>query len=99
MRFSTGVYFVTEGEQLFDPETGDYRVSESSKVKRRGNVTDTGNNRMNLLYGSVRRGAKTVRLRGIYRGDFDYLEINGKKYEVSMVRILYNKHVFEVIEI
>ncbi len=66
MRANTKVYFITEGETEYDASTGDYIESENTRDLQWANVSDTGEQRMTLLYGSIKQGAKTVRLNHTY---------------------------------
>lgn len=96
MRATTKIYFIDEGEELYNTETGDYSVQEASRTLRRANVTDTGETRMALLYGAIKQGAKTVRLNRGYNKPFDYIEIDGVLYKDSLNKQIKNRRVYEV---
>lgn len=98
MRMDTKIYFVTESEPTYDPSTGDYISGVPIKEPMWANVSDTGTTRMTLLYGSIKRGAKTVRLNNSYTKPFDYIEIDGKLYSDTLGKRGQNKTVYEVSE-
>ncbi|MDN6397676.1 MAG: hypothetical protein L0J75_01415 [Alkalibacterium sp.] len=97
MRAADRVYFVTEGEEVFDPSTGDYIVGEPIRDLQWANVSDTGTERMTLLFGSIQQGAKTIRLNNLYKKQFDWIEFEGKKYKVQLSRKYQRRNVFEVV--
>lgn len=96
MRASDTVYFVVKGAEEYDELTGNYEESKPDKTAVPALVTDTGTERMNLLYGGVQQHAKTVRLNTKYEAPFDYVEINGKEYQVDMIRKYRHKMTVEV---
>lgn len=83
MRYDTPVLFITDGEEVFDPTTGDYMAVAGEPIQRWANVSDTGEERQNLLYGAINQGALTVRLQG-EPPKFDKLKIGGKEYVVRL---------------
>lgn len=99
MRCDTEVFFqsITTGE--YDESTGDYKDDTISEEKRRASVTDTGTDTMNLVYGSIKQGSKTVRLQTQYRKPFDRIRIDDTLYRVDFERKLRTKHVFVVSEV
>lgn len=99
MRATTKVYFITEGEEEYDPLTGDYTVKGSDRTLRRANVSDTGEQRMGFLYGSLKQGAKTVRLNREYNKPFDYIEIEGELYKDVLNKKSKRRIVFEVVSV
>nr|DAE07512.1 MAG TPA: hypothetical protein [Siphoviridae sp. ct0zh2]DAZ22451.1 MAG TPA: hypothetical protein [Caudoviricetes sp.] len=54
---------------------------------------------MNLVYGSIKQGSKTVRLQTQYRKPFDRIRIGEILYRVDFERKLRTKHVFVVSEV
>ena len=79
MRTTEEVYFVVRGEEIYNDETGNYEESIPVKTPLPALITDTGTERMNLLYGGIKQRAKTIRLNTKYEEEFDYIEINEKK--------------------
>src|SRR5699024_7752738 len=98
MRYSVPVYFVKETEPVYDYETGDYVDGELFKHDVWANVSDTGTERMQLIYGDLKQGAITVRIQGKYDEAFDYVEVDGKKYNVDAFRTFRNDQAFNLSE-
>ena len=98
MRYDTRIYFVKEGEDVYDYDTGDYITTEPTKEEAWANVSDTGTERMRLIYGNLKQGAITVRIVGKYDKEFDYIEVKGKKYNVDAFRTFRNDQAFNLSE-
>lgn len=99
MRCDTEVFLqlITPGE--YDESTGDYGEDTISEEKRHASVTDTGTDIMNLVYGSIKQGSKTVRLQMHYKRPFDRIRIGNALYRVDFERKLRTKHVLVVSEV
>lgn len=99
MRFDVPIYFqkATPGE--YDRGTGDYGPDTIKETERYANVTDSGTEMMNLLYGKIRQGSRVVRLQTHYADVFDRIRIGQKVYQVDLSRTLRNKQVFVVSEV
>ena len=98
MRYSTPIYFVKEGEDEYDYSTGNYVTTEPIKHEVWANVSDTGTERMQLIYGALKQGAITVRIQGKYDEAFDYIEVDGKEYNVDAFRTFRNDQAFNLSE-
>src|SRR5690625_7899221 len=98
MRYATPIYFVKKTEPVYDYETGDYIDGEPIKDELWANVSDTGAERMQLIYGALKQGALTVRIQGKYDEAFDYIEVDGKKYKVDAFRTFRNDQAFNLSE-
>ena len=98
MRYSVPIYFVKETEPVYDYETGDYVDGEPIKDELWANVSDTGTERMQLIYGALKQGAITVRIQGKYDEAFDYIQVDGKKYNVDAFRTFRNDQAFNLSE-
>ena len=98
MRYSTAIYFVKEGEDEYDYSTGDYVTAGPIKHEVWANVSDTGTERMQLVYGALKQGAVTVRIQGEYEETFDYIEVDDKKYNVDAFRTFRNDQAFNLSE-
>ena len=98
MRYDTRIYFVKEGEDEYDYATGDYIATEPIKHEVWANVSDAGTERMQLIYGALKQGAITVRIVGKYDNEFDYIEVDGKKYNVDAFRTFRNDQAFNLSE-
>ena len=97
MRYDKKVYFVTEGEE-YNYDTGNYEPVELVKHEAWANVSDTGTERMRLIYGNLKQGAITVRIQGKYDEAFDYIQVDGKKYNVDAFRTFRNDQAFNLSE-
>ena len=96
MRADKKIYLVKPGEEEFDPTTGDWVIGDGAKIEKYANVTDTGIQRMNVLYNGIKQTAKTVRLNEVHTDSFDHILMDGKQYRVDMRRTYRHKTVFEV---
>lgn len=96
MRMDTEVTFLTFGREYYDENTGNYETSDDIEEVVLANVTDTGTDRMNQLYGAVRQYAKTIRLNDRITRQIDEIYIDGRKYNSDKRRIYRHKTVFEV---
>ena len=98
MRYDQRIYFVKEGEDEYDYATGDYVTGEPLKDEVWANISDTGTERMRLIYGALKQGAITVRIQGKYDETFDYVEVDDKKYNVDAFRTFRNDQSFNLSE-
>ncbi len=99
MRCDTEVFFQSIVPGEYDEATGDYRDDTVSEEKRHASVTDTGTETMNLVYGSIKQGSKTVRIQTHYKKAFGRIRIGNALYRVDFERKLRTKHVFVVSEV
>lgn len=99
MRYDEEVFFqrIIKGE--YDESTGDYEEDKITEEKKHASVTDTGTDTMNLVYGAIKQGSKTVRLQMHYKKPFDLIRIGNVLYRVDFERKLRTKHVFVVSEV
>ena len=97
MRYDKKIYFVTEGEE-YNYDTGDYESVELVKDEAWANVSDTGTERMQLIYGALKQGAITARIVGKYDKEFDYIQVGDKKYNVDAFRTFRNDQAFNLSE-
>lgn len=99
MRCDTPVYFQTIST-VPDPDVkGNYKDSVISEEKRYASVTETGIETLNLIYGEIKQGVKTVRLQNYYDKPFDRIRISNKVYKVDRARPLRLKYTFVVSEV
>lgn len=96
MRTTDIIKFVKEGLHTYNDDTGNYEPSDSIETTVIGMVSDTGEMRMNFLYGGIKQSAKTIRLLSPFKKEYDYVLINGKKYQVDLVQTYRQKQVIEV---
>lgn len=98
MRFEARVKFVSGREKRYNRKTGNYEITGGRVDYRLANVTDTGLEREKLLYGTVGTKAITVRLKLPVTADFDYLEIDGERYEPKVVKTYRNRQTIEAVK-
>lgn len=102
MRFDTPVYFqhIKPGEYDTSPENyGNYGEDTVTEVMKYASVTDTGADTLQLVYGELKQGSKTVRLQNHYNEAFDRIRIGETIYRVDRQRKLRTKHAFIVSEV
>lgn len=99
MRFDTPIYFLHIGPGEYNETTGNYEESEPTETKCYANVTDSGVEMLNLVYGELRQGSKVIRLLQAYNESFQYIRIGEKRYKVDFTRKLRNKQTFVVSEV
>lgn len=98
MRYDEEIVFVTEGARVYDEITGDYTVTAPEKIIRSAHISDAGIEQMNLLYGKVVEQAKIVRIQGAGPVDFDYIDIEGDSYSVTLMRRLRHATTYQVVK-
>ena len=96
MRMDEKVTFVTLGEESYNEQTGDYEVTDDIYTDVYAYITDTGTDRMGVLYGGIKQYAKTIRVNDVIDGNFDHVLIDGKKYKSDRRKIYRHKTVLEV---
>jgi hypothetical protein len=99
MRYDTPVYFQTITAGAYDASTGNYGEDIVTEEKRDASVTDTGDETLNILYGEIKQGVKTVQLQNHYDKPFDRIRISNQVYRVDRARRLRVKHVFVISEV
>lgn len=101
MRAGEKVLFCKESiPPVFDPSTGDYTDAvDSLPIEVYCHVSDTGEKRMTLLYGSITRGAKTIRLNNETIPPFDYIMIGGIKYKETLSKTHRRKSSLDVVAV
>ena len=98
MRYDKEVAFVTGGTKVYDPKTGDYIESEPTPVYKWANVSDLGEEKKALVVGDLSKKAKVIRLDGVFKEVFDWLEYDGDKYVVTLPKFHRRETVFYVGE-
>lgn len=99
MRYDKVVYFVKEGESVYDPQTGDYIEGIPTATPKHASVIDTSAEMLRLVYGSIKQGSLTIHLQNKYDQAFDYILVGEKKYKPDYERKLRVKHTFVVSEV
>lgn len=99
MRFDTPVYFQKITPGAYDAKTGNYGPDVIAEEKRWADVTTTGVDTLNLVYGEIRQGVVTVRLQTHYSEPFDRLRIGDKVYRCDQARPLRLKYTLICSEV
>lgn len=99
MRYDTPVYFQTIKLGEYDASTGNYGEDIVTEEMRYASVTETGIETLNIMYGEIKQGVKTVRLQSFYDQPFDRLRIGNKVYRVDRARPLRLKYTLVVSEV
>lgn len=98
MRYDTLVTFVRRIQGEYDKATGNYAESTLDETDVFASVNDTRTSMLQLVYGTLRQGSYTIQLQNHYTDDFDYIVIDGKRYDVDFTRNLRHKQTFVVSE-
>lgn len=99
MRYDTPIYFQTVKAGALDEKTGNYGEDTVLEVMAYANVTDSGVETINLIYGAIRQGIKTIRLQVPYLKEYDYIRIGRRRYRVDFKRTLRLKENLVVSEV
>lgn len=62
-------------------------------------LSDTRTETMQIVYGSIKQGSKTIHIQNHYDKSYDSIRIDNKIYRVDYSRTLRNKHSFIVHEV
>lgn len=93
MRMNSRITFVTETDGGFNPVTGKHDEPMLSKLTKACNLSTLSIERSKVLFGEVDANIRVARLQHPYKGVFDYVNINDKKYKVTR-QSDYRKGVF-----
>lgn len=96
MRYDTPVFFQSVTPGKLNAETHNYDDDTVAEEKRYASVTDTGTQQLQLVYGSIKQGSKTIRLQQPYTKPFDRVRVGEKLYRVDFSRKGKNFVVSEV---
>lgn len=99
MRYDTPVYFQLIKQGVYDPKTGDYADDEPVETKIFADVTDTGSDVKQILYGDIKRNSKVIRLQQHYTKTYNRIRIGEKQYIVDFERKLRTKQILVVSEV
>ena len=86
MRFDTPIFFQHKEPGTFDTETHNYNADTVTEVKRYADITETGEEMLQLVYGTIKQQSLTVRLQRPYKAPFDNIRIGSKIYAVGFSR-------------
>ena len=98
MRYDEEIAFVTEGVEIYDPKTGDYIAGPIIETTKWADVSDLGEEKKALVVGDLSKKAKVIRLDGVFKDSFDWIEYDGDKYVVTLPKYHRRETVFYVGE-
>lgn len=99
MRYDTTVYFQRTGSRIYNPETGDYERGSPVETPRLASVMDTQTQTLDLVYGEIRQGSKTIHVQNRYNGPFERVRIGEKLYRIDFRREFGAKQSFVLSEV
>ena len=97
MRFDTPIFFQRITRD-YDAATGNY-TNTVAETMRYASVTDTGDETLQLVYGELKQGSKTIRLQRHYTLPFDRIRIGDSCYKADRVRTLRTMQTLVVSEV
>ena len=86
MRYITPVFFQCKEPGAFDPETHNYNADQIAEEMRYADVTQTGTDTLQMVYGTIKQKSLTIRLQRPYNKPFDNIRIGSKLYCVGFSR-------------
>lgn len=88
MRFTDEIISVKRSSDLkYDPDSSEWIEGEAERTLTNANVTDMGMDRSVTVFGSVKEGAKVIRTQPLFSiPKFDYIEFEGKTWQVTTAR-------------
>ena len=96
MRYDTPVFFQSVKPGKLNPETHNYDDDVINEEKRFANVTDTGAQQLQLIYGALKQGSLTIRLQRPFTEPFSRVRVGNTVYKVDFSRRGKNFVVSEV---
>lgn len=99
MRYDTPVYFQRIKPGEYDASTGNYGEDTITEDECWASVTDTDIETLNIIYGSIKQGVKTIRLQNHYDKPFDRVRIGKEVYRVDRARPKRIKYTLIVSEV
>ena len=86
MRYDTPIYFQSIQSGEYDATTGNHGADVVTETQKYASVTDSGAQTLQLIYGKLLEGSKTIRMQRPYTQPFDRIRIDGKTYRVDFSR-------------
>ena len=96
MRYDKLVEFVTTGQKIYNEDTGDYEIKGERVVKRMAGISNTGEEKLNLLFGKIDQDMFTIRIKTPIVGHFSFVRYKGIDYVVKYAKNLRQEQVFYV---
>lgn len=86
MRYDTPIFFQRVQSGAYDAASGDYGEDTVTEDKRFASVTDTNEETLNVLYGTVKQRSLTIRLQRPYKTPFDTIRVGDDIFKVDLSR-------------
>ncbi|HEP1431135.1 hypothetical protein [Streptococcus pyogenes] len=83
MRYADRISFVTNQDERYDPDLGEYTTGETTQKVLPCFVMDLGMAKSVQIFGDYQKTRKVVYLRQPYTDTFDYCLYRGKKYKTQ----------------
>lgn len=96
MRYDTPVFFQSVQPGKLNTETHNYDDDVITEEKRYASVTDTGAQQLQLVYGTIKQGSRTIRLQMPFTKPFSRVRVGNTVYKVDFSRRGKNFVVSEV---
>ena len=96
MRYDKPIFFQCKTPGVLDLETHNYSEDIITEVMRYADITETGTNTLQLVYGTVKQQSLTIRLQRPYTKAFDNIRIGSKTYRADFSR---GNKVFVISEV
>ncbi|MDD3230028.1 MAG: hypothetical protein PHY23_10835 [Oscillospiraceae bacterium] len=87
MRYDTPVFFVSDSDRRYDPDSGAWSGDVPGEVKRWANVSHVSAERQQVVFGDVRGDRFVVRLQRPYTAGFSSVRIGSDLFYPERVRL------------
>lgn len=98
MRYDTKVELVYITPGAYDDRTGNYADDKELVVPVYASVSNTGAERIQLLYGELKQGVKTFSVQNHIKKIPDKVRINGRSYKIDHIQAERVKQIFTCSE-
>ena len=81
MRYNDRVEIITQKQEEYDPETGEYTSSEDEKTIVPVHIMDMGVEKQVAVFGEYKRSSKVVYFQNAPKVSFTYLKYRNERYK------------------
>lgn len=101
MRYNKPIYFQNVTAGAYDAATGDYSEDTVEETKRFADITDSAKETLLLVFGEIKQGRKTIRLRAPYKAPFSRIRLveDGKDVFYVVDKSMLKNRVFVAHEV
>ncbi len=86
MRYDTPIFFQRVQSGAYDAASGNYGEDTVTEEKRYASVTNTNEESLKVLYGTIKQHSLTIRLQRPYETPFDTIRVGDEIYKVDLSR-------------